>query len=131
MAVYAANGISGASLMETSWAAVKLGLTGYIIPFMFVFAPSLLLIGEPATVTLAVVTASIGVICLAAGLHQHFFFGPARSWERVLLVVAALALIKPGWATDLVGMALIALTAASQRWLRPQAAVAQPVARKE
>ena len=37
MAVYAANGISRAGLMESSWAAVKLGLTGYIIPFMFVY----------------------------------------------------------------------------------------------
>ena len=46
MAVYAANGISRGTLMDTSWAAVKLGLTGYIIPFMFVFAPSLLLMGD-------------------------------------------------------------------------------------
>ena len=109
------------TLMDTSWAAVKLGLTGYIIPFMFVFAPSLLLMGEPARVALAVVTATIGVICLAGGLHSYFFFGPARSWERVMLIVAALVLIKPGWMTDLVGLALIGLTAASQHWIRPAA----------
>jgi TRAP transporter 4TM/12TM fusion protein len=131
MAVYAANGISNAGLVETSWAAVKLGLTGYIIPFMFVFAPSLLLIGEAATVTLAVVTASVGVICLAGGLHQYFFFGPARSWERVMLVAAALVLIKPGWITDLVGVALIGLTIASQRWIRPPETVPQTVAKSE
>ena len=89
--------------METSWAAVKLGLTGYIIPFMFVFAPSLLLMGDVPTVALAIVTATLGVICLAGGLHEHFFFGPARWWERVLLIVAALVLIKPGWLSDLVG----------------------------
>jgi TRAP transporter 4TM/12TM fusion protein len=131
MAVYAANGLSHARLMETSWAAVKLGLTGYIIPFMFVFAPSLLLIGEPATVALAAVSASIGVICLAAGLHQYFFFGPARSWERVMLIAAALVLIKPGWASDLVGLALIALTVASQRWVRPHVSIAQAAAKNE
>jgi TRAP transporter 4TM/12TM fusion protein len=119
MAVYAANGISRAKLMETSWAAVKLGLTGYIIPFMFVFAPSLLLMGDWFTVSLAAVTASVGVICLAGGLHEAFFLGPARSWERALLVVAALVLIKPGWMTDLVGFALIGVTLASQRWLWP------------
>ncbi|MEO5695736.1 MAG: TRAP transporter permease, partial [Burkholderiaceae bacterium] len=73
LAVYAANGISRGRLMETSWAAVKLGLTGYIIPFMFVFSPSLLLMGDPSTVALAVVTATIGVICLAGGLHEYFF----------------------------------------------------------
>ncbi len=119
MAVYAANGISRAGLMDTSWAAVKLGLTGYIIPFMFVFAPSLLLMGDATTVALATLTATLGVICLAGGLHEHFFFGPARSWERLMLIAAALVLIKPGWVSDLVGLVLIALTFASNRWLRP------------
>jgi TRAP transporter 4TM/12TM fusion protein len=119
MAVYAANGLSGASLMDTSWAAVKLGLTGYIIPFMFVFAPSLLLIGDWQVVAMSVVTALIGVTCLAAGLHEYFFFGPARRWERLMLVVAALVLIKPGLWTDLVGLVLIALTVASQHYIRP------------
>jgi len=124
MAVYAANGISRASLMDTSWDAVKLGLTGYIIPFMFVFAPSLLLIGNPAEVALATVTATIGVMCLAGSLHQYFFLGPARPWERLMLFVAALVLIKPGWQTDLAGLVLIALTLASQRWVRPHVAPA-------
>ncbi|RVT54249.1 TRAP transporter permease [Rubrivivax albus] len=118
MAVYAANGLSGAGLMDSSWAAVKLGLTGYIIPFMFVFAPSLLLIGEPLNVALATLTAVVGVTCLAGSLHEYFFLGKARPWERVLLFVAALVLIKPGWATDLLGLALIAITLASQRWVR-------------
>lgn len=118
MAVYAANGISRGTLMQTSWAAVKLGLTGYIIPFMFVFAPSLLLIGDFWEVALATVTATIGVVCLAGGLHSYFFFGIARWWERVLLIAAALVLIKPGLVTDLVGLALIGVTVASQLMVR-------------
>lgn len=124
MAVYAANGISRAGLMETSWAAVKLGLTGYIIPFMFVFAPSLLLIGDFSTVVLTVITATIGVTCLAAGLHGYFLFGPTRMWERTMLLVAALSLIKPGIITDLIGTALIGLTALSQLYLKPTVPVA-------
>ncbi len=118
MAVYAANGLSGGSLMATSWAAVKLGLTGYIIPFMFVFSPSLLMIGDPGPVLLSAVTATIGVICLAGGLHEYFFFGPARWWERLMLIVAALVLIKPGWMSDLFGLVIIALTVCSQRYFR-------------
>ena len=117
MAVYAANGISRGTLMDTSWAAVKLGLTGYIIPFMFVAAPSLLLMGDFLTVALAAVTASVGVTCLAGGLHHFFFLGPARRWERVLLIIAALVLIKPGWMSDVVGVALILIILASQRWI--------------
>ena len=121
MAVYAANGLSRASLMDTSWAAVKLGLTGYIIPFMFVFSPSLLLMGDPGTVALAVVTATFGVVCLAGALHEHFFLGPARPWERLLLIVAAFVLIDPGLQTDLIGVVLVCITLLSQRLLRPRA----------
>ena len=121
MAVYAANGISRGTLMQTSWAAVKLGLTGYIIPFMFVFAPSLLLIGDFWVVALSAVTATVGVVCLAGGLHSYFFFGVARWWERLMLIAAALVLIKPGLVTDLVGLALIGVTVASQLMLRAPA----------
>ncbi|MDP2066302.1 MAG: TRAP transporter permease [Burkholderiaceae bacterium] len=126
MAVYAANGISRGTLLDTSWAAVKLGLTGYIIPFMFVFSPSLLLMGDATTVLLAATTATLGVVCLAGGLHEHFFFGPARWWERLLLIAAALVLIKPGWTSDLFGLALVGLIVASQRWIRPVPAAALP-----
>lgn len=121
MAVYAANGISRGTLMQTSWAAVKLGLTGYIIPFMFVFAPSLLLKGDIWVVALTTVTATVGVVCLAGGLHSYFFFGLARWWERLLLIAAALVLIKPGLVTDLVGLALIGVTVVSQLMLRAPA----------
>jgi TRAP transporter 4TM/12TM fusion protein len=119
MAVYAANGISRAKLMESSWAAIKLGLTGYIISFIFVFSPALLLMGDFVTVSMAAITATIGVTCLAGGLHEYFFFGRARWWERLMLITAALVLIKPGWMTDLIGLSLVALIVASQLWLRP------------
>jgi len=119
MAVYAANGISRAGLMESSWAAVKLGLTGYIIPFMFVFGPSLLMIGDWTQVVLTVITATVGVTCLAGGLHSHFFFGTARLWERAMLVGAAFVLIKPGLVTDGIGALLVALTVASQLLIKP------------
>lgn len=108
-----------------------LGLTGYIIPFMFVFSPSLLLMGDFITVSMAAVTATIGVICLAAGLHEYFFFGRARWWERVMLIVAALVLIKPGWMSDLAGFVLIGLITASQLWLLPDAAARTSTASKE
>ena len=114
MAVYAANGISRAGLMESSWAAVKLGLTGYIIPFMFVFGPSLLMIGPWYTIAGTVVTATIGVTCLAAALHNYFFFGHTHIWERLFLFGAAFVLINPGLYTDIAGATLLGLTIASQ-----------------
>jgi TRAP transporter 4TM/12TM fusion protein len=104
--LYAANGLSGAGLWDGGIAAMKLAATGYIIPFMFVYGPALLLIGEPITVAVACVTSVVGVICLAAGLHGYFM-RRANVIERLLLVAAALTLIKPGLLTDAVGVALI------------------------
>src|SRR5690606_32644543 len=97
--------LSGAGLWESGVAAVKLGLTGYIIPFMFVFGPSLLLIGAWSTVALTTVSAVCGVVLLAAGLHGYLLTHAAM-WQRVLLVAAAICLIKPGIYTDLAGFGL-------------------------
>jgi len=104
--LYAANGLSGAGLWDGGFAAMKLAATGYIIPFMFAYGPSLLLIGEPMTVVTAGVSSVIGVTCLAAGLHGYFL-KRATLLDRALLICAAFALIKPGIASDLLGAALI------------------------
>ena len=130
MAVYAANGISRAGLMESSWAAVKLGLTGYIIPFMFVFGPSLLMIGEWPLILLTIVTATVGVTCLAAALHNYFFWGRTRIWERALLLAAAFVLIKPGLWTDTIGATLVGLAVASQLLIKPAAVAAMAAAER-
>ena len=111
--LYAANGLSGAGLWDGGIAAMKLAATGYIIPFMFVYGPALLLIGEPIHVAISCVTSVIGVVCLAAGLHGYFF-RRANVVERLILVAAALSLIKPGLTTDLLGVALIALVVTMQ-----------------
>jgi len=113
LAVYAANGISRANLWDSSIAALRLGATGYIIPFMFVFGPSLLFIGSAGQIIQTAFTAIVGVVCLAAGLSGYLIHRAAL-WERIVLVVSALVLIKPGLTTDVIGFALIAVTVASQ-----------------
>ena len=122
LAVYAANSISQGGLWETGVAALKLGATGYIIPFMFVFGPSLLMIGSWDTILLTTITAILGVIALAASLHS-FFLRPTWWFERLLLFAAAIVLIKPGIWTDLIGLGCLVLVFATQRWLgvRPAA----------
>ena len=91
LAVYAAAGLAKANLWEAGWAAVRVGAAGFIVPFMFVFSPSLLMMGEWNVVVLAVVTACIGVIGLAGALHGYFLM-PVATWERVLMLAAAIAL---------------------------------------
>jgi len=126
LAVYAACGISGSNLWDTGWAAVKLGATGYIVPFMFAFAPALLLIGEGWRVALAVFTATVGVTMLAGSLHRYYL-GPTNRWQQVLLFVGAVCLIKPGWATDIAGAVALGIVLLAQwraRSERPAASAA-------
>ena len=119
--LYAANGLSGAGIWDGGIAAMKLAATGYIVPFMFVYGPALLLIGEPVRVAIACVTSAVGVVCLAAGLHGYFL-RRANVVERLLLIAAALSLIKTGWQTDLIGAGIIAVVAAMQLLLLPRPA---------
>jgi TRAP transporter 4TM/12TM fusion protein len=116
LGVFAAKSIAGGNLWDTGWAAVKLGATGYVVPFMCVFGPALMLIGPWQDILLSCVTAPIGVICLAAGLHGYFVRATTW-WERLILIAAALVLITPGLLTDLAGIALIALTLLSQKFI--------------
>jgi len=117
MAVYAANGISRAGLWDSGLAALKLGATGYIVPFMFVYGPSLLLMGEWSTIVMTAVSSVTGVVCLAAGL-SGYLLAVAVWWQRLLLVAAALVLIKPGVATDAVGLGLVVVVLGSQLLIR-------------
>jgi TRAP transporter 4TM/12TM fusion protein len=123
LAVYAAAGLARANLWEAGWTAVRVGAAGFIVPFMFVFEPSLLMIGDWKTVLQAFATATIGTICLAGGLFGYFA-RETRTWERLFLIAAAVLLIKPGFATDLAGLALVGAVLANQLVLRR----AEPVA---
>ncbi|HLT02659.1 MAG TPA: DUF3394 domain-containing protein, partial [Geminicoccaceae bacterium] len=121
----AANSLSGASLWNGGIAAMKLAATGYIIPFMFVYGPSLLMLGSWDSVLMATLSAVIGVTILAAGLHGYLL-QPAAWWERLVMVGAAFVLIKPGLATDAIGIGLLAVVLISQtfRGRQPQPAEA-------
>lgn len=115
LAVFAAASLAKADLWASGWAAMRAGAPAYIVPFMFVYEPALLLIGDWTTSLHATLSATIGVILLAGGLFGYLL-RPASLWQRALLVAAALLLIKPGLVTDLIGLAL-ALVVAAVQWL--------------
>jgi TRAP transporter 4TM/12TM fusion protein len=114
LAVFAAAALAKADMWKTGWEAVRMASPAFIVPFMFVYEPSLLTIGDWTTVATALVSACIGVVCLAASL-QGSLLREARLWERVVLFVAALLLIKPGLITDAVGLALLGVVLAAQK----------------
>jgi TRAP transporter 4TM/12TM fusion protein len=118
LAVFAAASLARANMWISGFAAMRAAAPAYIVPFMFVYEPLLLLIvkdwsAEWAFVTWSLISASIGVVCLAASLFG-WLFTLASAWQRVLLFVAALCLIKPGLITDAIGLALLAIVAAAQ-----------------
>jgi TRAP-type uncharacterized transport system fused permease subunit len=113
LAVYAAAGLAKANMWTSGWAAMRAAAPAYIVPFMFVYEPALLMIGDWQTTVHAFVTATFGVILLSAGLFGYLLRS-ALMWERALLVAAAVLLIKPGWVTDLIGVGLFALVAGVQ-----------------
>jgi TRAP transporter 4TM/12TM fusion protein len=132
LAVYAAAGLAKANLWEAGWAAVRVGAAGFIVPFMFIYEPALLMLkgwDSWDISLLAFVSAMIGCMCLASGLHGYLL-RESRMWERVLLVAAAVLLIKPGYVTDGIGLALLACVIANQKFLNPGTAAAPRPATK-
>jgi TRAP-type uncharacterized transport system fused permease subunit len=113
LAVFAAAGLAKANMWATGWAAMRAAAPAYIVPFMFVFEPSLLLIGDWTASLHATVSAAVGVILLSAGLFGYLL-RPTSLWQRALLIAAALLLIKPGWVTDAIGLGLAAVVALAQ-----------------
>jgi TRAP transporter 4TM/12TM fusion protein len=115
MAVYAAAGIGGAKLWPTGIWAMRIAATGFVVPYMFVYGPSLLFIGTAFDIATSAASASLGVIALAAGM-MGWFVKELRWWERIVLLIAALLLIKPGLYTDAIGLVLMAGIFAIQKW---------------
>ncbi len=124
LAVYAAAGLAKSELWASGWAAVKIGAAGFIVPFMFVYEPALLMIGEWPKIIWSFGTACIGILLFAAGLHG-FLITAASFWQRALLIVAGLSLVDPGLYTDLLGAALAGIVIAAQVFER-RAATAKP-----
>ncbi len=109
LAAFAAAGLSGGSPMKTGWQSVKLALAGFIVPFMFVYNPQLLL--EKVTLLSGiqvVVTSCVGVLLIAAAV-EGYLRGRMNVALRVVAAVGALLLIDGGGKTDLLGLFCLAV----------------------
>lgn len=103
LAAYAAAGIAKTSPMITGVQACRLGLTGFIVPFMFVYGPELLLIGNVTSIIIACVTALIGIYALSVAL-MGWFLTKVPIWSRVLSFIAAILLIFPSTYVSIIGL---------------------------
>jgi TRAP transporter 4TM/12TM fusion protein len=126
LASYAAAGLARAAPNTVGLIAFKFGLAAYLVPYMFAFAPTLLFQGTGTAILGTIVTALAGTYMLAVGVQGYSLL--PHSWvERAVLLVGALGMIKPGLATDALGLgcALAVGILSYPRWRsRREAAVA-------
>jgi len=106
LASFAAAAIANARSWEVGWQGMRFAIAGFLIPYMFVLGPAMVLIGEWWEIVLAVITGSIGTAALA-GSVQGWLLTRCVKWERIILFIGALCLIKPGWITDIIGAVIL------------------------
>jgi TRAP transporter 4TM/12TM fusion protein len=133
VAAFFAASLAGADPMKTGFEAVRFSWAAYIVPFLFVFSPTLLLQSPSISATvLAVVTAIAGVWIVTAGV-VGYLFGRIGALERVLLTAAGIALLIPHeiglWAiwTDIVGTIAACFMVVRRYLVHRKSAVANPV----
>lgn len=117
LAAYAAAGMAGSDPFKTGNMAFRLGLAKALVPFVFVFSPSLLLVAKGFNWGDFAVTFTgciLGIVALAAALSGYMLTEMKR-WERVLCTAGALCLIAPGLKISLLGVALM-LPVLIQQW---------------
>lgn len=122
LAVYAASTIADSKFWETAWLAIQLGLSAFIVPYMFVYNPAMLGYGTPWQVLITSVTAVVGAASVGAGL-AGWLYVRALIYERVLLFVCGFLLMQPGSVTNLLGFGGIAAVLISQVIRKRQLAV--------
>lgn len=108
IASYAAAALANSDPWRTSLTAFRLGLSVFIIPFMFVFGTALLGIGTPVEIAVAVVSASIGIAAMSVACIG-WLFAPLNAIERLAFLAAALLMMNTEGQTDLIGGAIAAL----------------------
>ena len=117
-AFFAAN-LARAEPMRTGFYAMRFSWTAYIIPFLFVFAPTLLMQGSPLAIALAIVTAAVGVWFISAGMIGYGL-RPMPPLSRVVAVIGGAGLLLPHeiapwvWGVNALGLALAGLVLAAE-----------------
>ncbi len=108
LAAYAGSGISGGNALRTGVNASKLAIAAFIIPYMFVLSPELLLTeGITGELLLTFLTALIGMIALSSSLIGYLKASMIFP-ERLILFAGGIMMIKPGLVTDIAGIAIFA-----------------------
>lgn len=127
IAAYAAAGMAGADPFRTGNTAFRLALGKALVPFVFVFSPSLLLVVKDfswSQLILATTGCVLGIVFLSAAFSKYLITH-TRTWERLALAVAAILLIAPEAWSSVIGLLVVAPVLVAQ-WMRRAPASALP-----
>jgi TRAP transporter 4TM/12TM fusion protein len=118
LASYVAAGLCGDSTNKVGWAAFRLALAGFIVPFFFIYSPAMLLQGDSnALIAWSTFTALVGTFLLAVAVEGYLFIS-VPAILRLVFFSAALSLIDPGLKTDAIGFTLALLGLAGVLYLK-------------
>jgi TRAP-type uncharacterized transport system fused permease subunit len=109
LAAYAAAGMAGSDPFKTGNMAFRLGMAKALVPFVFVFSPSLLIVAKGFTWSAFAITfvgCVLGIVVLAAALSR-FLLVELKRWEQLLCLAAAVLLIAPGLWVTLAGVLIL------------------------
>ncbi len=109
--IYAASTIADVDWVKTVPDAIKLGLVGFIVPFMIIYNPSLLLDGSPGRIILVVAIKMVGITALAF-TTIGYIHKPLNFFYRLIFFIGAIITITPGWLSSILGVALVGVTLA-------------------
>jgi len=108
LAAFAGAGIAKANPLKTGVNATKLAIAAFLVPYFFVYSPTLLLINTNwVTAIRVVIGALLGMVCVGAAT-EAWLLTDSPWWERIIFLAAGLLLIEPSITTDLIGVALMA-----------------------
>jgi TRAP-type uncharacterized transport system fused permease subunit len=106
LAAYATAGIAQAKPGQVGLAATKLGISGFVVPFMVIYAPSLFIMNSPVGEILWNVTRALMALLALSFCFEGYFKTDLRLWERVLFLAAGLLMIKAGYLSDIAGFSI-------------------------
>ena len=111
---YAAAAIAGSNPSSTGWAAFKMAIPAFLIPFVFVYEPGMLFNGgSTVNSVICIFTSIIGCFLVAAGM-EGWVVRPLIKWKRILALAGGICCIIPEHITDIIGVAVLAFLVISE-----------------
>ena len=104
--VFIASSLAQSNWIKTAIISIELSIGAFLVPFMLIMNPAMLLIGSTFEIVRCTVTAVIGMTALASGF-MGYFTRPLNLPTRILLCVAGIALVEPSTITDVVGVTIV------------------------